>query len=275
MNKYYLSVLAFVLAVLVVAVVGVKLLSKKYYPVSTIVPTAIPTAKLVRGTLSLQLKSSVVDQSKEFEVELYGDSKGVYITGYDAVISYDPSILEYVTTQSQQSLFTVYTKSLGGKLAITGIKSPQYTQPTSFQNAPLATIRFLPKKIGECGLELLFTQHSNKQSTLITSSSENILDETRSVSVKVGKQVTAVLNKPLTLENGAIFTVTSIELPASNCRDCMNVVNFTVKRNAQTSSGSFKEGGFAGLVQNTSEVLGTTFTLVSTQSNQIVFIYSP
>ena len=93
--------------------------------------------------------------------------------------------------------------------------------------------------------------------------------------VKVGKQVTAVLNKPLTLENGATFTVTSIELPASNCRDCMNVVNFTVKRNAQTSSGSFKEGGFAGLVQNTSEVLGTTFSLVSTHSNQIVFIYSP
>lgn len=275
MNKYYLSVLAFVLAVLIVAVVGVKLLSQKYYPVSTTVPTAVPTEKVVRGSLVLQLKTPLVDQNKEFEVEVYGDSKGAHITGYDAVISYDPAILEYVSTQSQQSLFNIYSKSLNGTVAITGIKSPQVTQQVTFQNAPLALIKFKPKQLGESGLQLLFTQHSNKQSTLITSTSENILDETRGISVKVGKQVSAVLNKPLTLENGATITVTSIELPTANCRDCMQVVNFTLKKNTQSSSGSFKEGGFAGLIQNTSEVLGMTFTLVSTQSNQVVLVYSP
>ncbi len=96
------------------------------------------------GSMSLVVKDapdSRVAVGTAFTLLVLADSEGTDIVGFDALLSYDPSMNPGTATTPLTS-FKLFTFNRDGHLTFTATKSPNITTPTPFQKSQILTIPF-------------------------------------------------------------------------------------------------------------------------------------
>lgn len=109
-----------------------------------------PTIRPTKGTMSLTPKSGIARYSVNEEVilNLVADSDNEDISGYDTIVSYDSSALEFVKATSTIPEFKIFSFSKDNYLSITATKNLQATTPSVFVNTVLVELIFKPKTTG-------------------------------------------------------------------------------------------------------------------------------
>lgn len=64
-----------------------------------------------------------------------------------------------------------------------------------------------------------------------------------------------------------------VRKPSERCRDCITYAKVDVQAGTEVKTIEFKEGGFAGIIQDTQEAFGYVFTLNSVEENAITLSY--
>jgi len=115
----------------------------------TIVPTRLPHP--INGAMELQLGkgSTTLSVGKPFVVQLIATSGKSKIAGYDVVMAYDKSAFERQAVQNGDQTFRIFTFDRNERVSISATKQLQSEQITEFDNTPILSFTFLPKKKGK------------------------------------------------------------------------------------------------------------------------------
>lgn len=105
--------------------------------------------------LSLPPLQKVFSLNDQINIDIYADSEGKNISGYDLIISYDPQGLEFVSAQSTLNDFSLYSFKKEGRLSLTGTKKLNSNNQTIFASTKIAILNFKPKKRGTHTVSLL------------------------------------------------------------------------------------------------------------------------
>ncbi len=254
--------------VIVVIILGVGILAKKssFMGLGGNKPTPTSSNSKEKGGkmyLASTFGNHVFPVNEEFSLDLYIDTNSQEVGGYDAVISYDDSILEFVKAENLVSDFEMFSNELPSTsdtytfLTITGIMKLEKQKPVAFQKEPVSRLIFRAKRAGSTALEFKFTQGETDDSNIVLMNTKEILDEVESFNVsfgdshslKVGKSYTDPTSK-LTVKLVKIIT------PDSQCNDCTTDAELELTRGTEKALLTFSNGGFAGKIADTKAALG-------------------
>lgn len=147
-------------------------------------PTYAPQEK---GVLSLKLKNGqtgfAVGQAVTVVVSASSDDKS--ITGFDAVLNFDPALLQYQSSFAQDPNFQVFSSIKDGKLMITGVKNLGVTDPTVLVDSPLVEVNFLTLKSGSANLDFEFKPPSKADSNLIDDKNNEVLGKVEGITINI------------------------------------------------------------------------------------------
>lgn len=140
-----------------------------------------------KGVLSLKLKNGQTGfgVGQVAAVVVSASSDGKSITGFDAVLSFDPSLLQYQSSFAQDSNFQVFSSIKDGKLMITGVKNLGVTDPTVLVDSPLVEVNFLTLKSGSANLGFEFTPPSKADSNLIDDKNNEVLGKVEGMTINI------------------------------------------------------------------------------------------
>jgi len=148
--------------------------------------------RVVTGLLGLSQKNGEKAVSRGVPVTffLYADSKGQDITGYDAVLQYDTTKLEFKEVKSLIEGVDLYetndeVSTASSDLVITGVKGLAYDGSLVFNNTALAEVTFTPLVSGETIISFMYEPGSSSDSNLIDSKSQDILSDVMGIQVTV------------------------------------------------------------------------------------------
>ncbi len=141
-------------------------------------PTA-PAKAEAGARLSFSPAQKVVEIGEEFEVELILDTKGVETSGTDAIIGYDPTVIEILGVRpgllyQKYPVNEVDTES--GKVGFSAIATP----PSSFSGRGiLAYLKLRALKAGAANLKIEFEKGQTTDSNVVQAQSggKDILDK--------------------------------------------------------------------------------------------------
>lgn len=131
---------------------AVSSMNKPIEPSITPTPTLIPYAK--KGSMYLFAPESTVKEGQSITLQVQATSDKSDIVGFDMVVAYDDSILEFRSADSAVSSFKSYVYPRSGYVSVTMIKSLQETQATVFDKTDIATVTFTAKKKGKTIVDL-------------------------------------------------------------------------------------------------------------------------
>ena len=136
----------------------------------------------ITGRIGLSVKGSKDTFRRGDTVTLfvYADSQGQEITGYDAVLKYDPTQVTFVSVKSVIDGMDIYEtedelEDGTSELIITGIQSLSQGDPFVFDNTALAEVTFTMADRGPLDIDVVYEPGSQRESNLITSSNQDIL----------------------------------------------------------------------------------------------------
>ncbi len=246
-------------------------------PITTQVsPTVAPPTVKEKGSLTLKAKNNetVVSQKNPITLYVYADSDNQPITGYDVILNYDSTKVEFVNHKNLQLDFQVFTKKDKDKLSITGIKNLNSTTPTVFTDSSLVELTFQPQKTGQVDFSIEYTPDSKKDSNLITDKTTEILGKVEGIKLYLGQEITLTKNQPIALPNSQIsLKLLETIKPDDKCRDCITSAKIAVEKNGQTKEIEFKSGGIAGYMIDQQEAFGYQFKLENLEQNNVGLIY--
>lgn len=107
------------------------------------------------ASFGLSADKASYSPGEEIVVTLTGDTKGTEITGYDALVQYDPEYLEVVRSTSSHDFIDVYPHTNDDYVSLTGVKRITETGKVIFDGSDVATIVFTAKKSGVTALSVL------------------------------------------------------------------------------------------------------------------------
>lgn len=282
-NKKFLTLilailcLIFLLLIVSLVIILKKTSSSKPPATAKISPTKSAPVVKERGRLTLKPKNNrtIVSRQKPITLFLYADSDNQPITGYDAVVNYDSTKVDFVNYKNLQPDFQVFTKKEKNELMITGVKNLNSTGPTVFADSSLIELTFQGKQTGQTNFSLEYTPESKKDSNLINDKTKDILGKVEGVKISIGQQLNLIKNQPKAIADGKI-TLKLIEVikPDNKCRDCLTSVKVEVKKNGQTKEIEFKSGGIAGYMIDQQEAFDYLFKLTQVGQGNISLIWA-
>lgn len=133
---------------------AVSSISKPNRPSIIPTPTLIPYAK--KGLMKLYTENNILrfPVGQDVKIGVLASSEKSDIVGFDMVLSYDQSLLEFSLTTSSLSSFKAYSYPRTDYVSITMIKSLQETNATIFDNTDIAQLSFKAMKKGTTTIEL-------------------------------------------------------------------------------------------------------------------------
>ncbi len=137
------------------------------------------------GGLELILKES--DNPKlgqAFSVVILANSDNKNITGFDALVGYDKTALEFVKATEIKEDFKVLAFNNSDWITINGSRKIQYNQPVVFNNTELVEISFKPLKTGQVDLDIIENKGSEK-TQMVDVDSKIIYPRASSLTVEV------------------------------------------------------------------------------------------
>lgn len=182
-KKNYLLVLIIICSFIFLLFLGILILSKNNLKkelsttnqseIVTSYPRISPSQeakKFLKLTLSsLQKTFSLNDQ---INIEVYADSEGKNITGYDLVISYDPQVLKFINANSTLDDFSLYSFKKTGYVALTASKKLSSNNQTIFSSTRIANLSFKAIKSGKH--TILLEKNLGKEQTQMIDDQTNI-----------------------------------------------------------------------------------------------------
>ncbi len=213
------------------------------------------------GTLKLETDSRGVafEANKEIEVILSGDSKEVPVGGYDAVINYDPTMLEFISAKNEMDDFNFFTTQKTNQITFTSsVKLSR--RPSPIADGILATLRFKAKKEGQTMLTFQYEPDATIDSNMLSNKMKDILGTVGDLKLVIGKKLILTPNKPVVFE-GKTITLVELSIPAADCSDCLSLVRVAVEENGKTDILSYKNGGIEGLVEREKNIGGSLYRL--------------
>ncbi len=152
-----------------------------------------PRMSTINGRLGLTFKGSARSfrQGDKVVLFVYADAQNNQITGYDAVIHYNPKGLTYEAVSSTLEGMEVHTtdnqiKEETRELVITGIRSTSRKDPFIFSNTALVEITFMAQQSGPSQVDVMFEPGSSTDSNIMNVHNQDVLGATEGVTVTVG-----------------------------------------------------------------------------------------
>lgn len=224
------------------------------------------------GTLTLEtdVKATTYRANQEITVIVSGNSKDSAVGGYDAVINYDPEMLEFVRAKNEMDDFDFFVTQKTNQVSLTAsLKLSSNAAPLT--DAILATLSFKTKKEGATKLSFHYVPDVTTDSNMLSDKAKDILGTVQDLELTVGKKITLTLNKPVVFEDKK-YTLIEATIPDAACRDCLSVVRVAIEENGKTDILSYKNGGFDGLVEREKSIGAMVYRLedVSTTSVSLI-----
>jgi len=161
-------------------------LTAKQQEIATVSPT------VVTGLLGLSQKGGdkPVVRGQDVTLFVYADSQNQDITGYDAVLRYDNTQLEFKTVTSLIEGVDLYQTNDVAEgnlydLVITGVKSLTYQGQFLFNRTAVAEVTFRPLKSGEAKIAFMYEPGSNSDSNLIDGKNMDILSSVADLTLTI------------------------------------------------------------------------------------------
>ncbi len=132
----------------------------------------VPSPTVVRsGNVKVVLDpSSSATLGGRIFLNITADSDVKDITGFDILLSYDPTLVEITQVQSVNPDFQIIKKDAGQYLTITGFKNPSASAKHVFQDSPIISIVAKPKSKGSAVFEILGAKGREMSKFIDTSS---------------------------------------------------------------------------------------------------------
>jgi len=115
----------------------------------TVVPTRLPHP--INGAMELRTEKNATTFSlnKPFVIQLIATSGKSKIAGYDVVMAYDKIAFDRQAIQNGDATFHMFTFDRSDRVSISATKQLGSTQITEFEETPILSFTFLPKKKGK------------------------------------------------------------------------------------------------------------------------------
>ncbi len=207
---------------------------------------------------------------QDVDVVLGGDSKSIPVSGYDAVIVYDPTILTFVNATNGRDEYNIFTSKGEGKVMVTaGLKLSD--KPSALSDSILASVRFKVIKAGSSTISLSFTPGSKTDSNMLSDKTEDILGSVDDVIVRVGMKVVVSKSEPTTIE-GKKLTFVESTIPERGCADCQRIAIVSVEENGKSQDLKYVNGGFVGMSEHEKTIGDTVYQLEDMTAESITLI---
>lgn len=145
---------------------------------------AVPTIKMTKGLINLKNDSVFYDINSPINLSLVADSNGENVTAFDTVISYDPLSIDFVSADSSDPNFKVYTYKKDNRLTLTVVKTSLGNDPSIFKGEEVAKLVFTSKAKGSFSFKVLpsFDKETTK---FVNEKTEIIYPGVNEITVKV------------------------------------------------------------------------------------------
>lgn len=198
-RSFYTAIFSLVIAIFIILIAAVLALRSVYdIPVQIFSGpadvTVSPTVSLRKGSLTLTTKNGqiIYGRGETIALILTADSDNRSITGYDAVISYDSTMVRFVKATNLEKDFQTFVKKSEGTINFTGVKKLDASAPSVFAQTPIAEFVFTVQSGAAIGssvpFNLAFVPGSTQDSNLIDEASAEILGIARGTTVRVGEK---------------------------------------------------------------------------------------
>lgn len=182
----YIIILAMCFTILAYLLSGGKLFDvaskKEKVPVT-------PVKQKVKGVLKLSTKDNKRNFKVGDTVELIvsANSDGQPVIGYDAMITYDGSKLQFKESESLDPSFNMFTFTKKGKVSLTGVKRVKPAVSTVMSENPIGKIILKTTSPGPVKVSIDFIADSLKDSNLMNGKNKDILGGVEGVDLTIGK----------------------------------------------------------------------------------------
>jgi hypothetical protein len=106
-------------------------------------------------TLAAKSGQTSTTMGNSLVLEVRGVSDNEDIVGFDSLVSYDASKVQFVSATTSVPGFRVYAKDNTGFVSLTGLKNPSATGASVFSQTPILTLTFSTKAKGTAPFDLL------------------------------------------------------------------------------------------------------------------------
>lgn len=182
----YIVILAMCFTILAYLLSGGKLFDVT--PKKEKVPVT-PVKQKVKGVLKVSTKDNKrnfkVGETVELLVSANSDNQSVI--GYDVMLTYDATKLQFKETESMDPSFNMFTFTKKGKVSLTGVKRVKPAVSTVMSGAPLGKVTLKALSAGPVKVSIDFIPNSLKDSNLMNGKNEDVLGGVEGVELVVGK----------------------------------------------------------------------------------------
>ena len=144
----------------------------------------IPATDNVSMTLEADLPGNQMKVGDMIELNLFADSNGKNIVGYDVVMYYDSLAFDFLKGITKLPDYNIFTYKKGHYFTITGLKKLQSAPSPMTKANKLATLTFKATKAGK--VEFSLKQSNEKDKTdLVTDKTEVLVPTLNKMTVEV------------------------------------------------------------------------------------------
>jgi len=139
------------------------------------------------------IKISTKDNKRSYKV---GDTVELIVTassdkqpviGYDVMLTYDETKLQFKESESLDSSFNMFTFTKKGKVSLTGVKRVKPAVSTVMSENPIGKLNFKATSTGPVAVTIDFISNSLKDSNLVNGKNEDVLGGVEGVDLTIGK----------------------------------------------------------------------------------------
>lgn len=160
-KKAVLVIIAIVIIIVIFVVIQKSV--KKTNPL-TVIPTSSPISNpspakniINSGSFNLKIADGAVkkESGKEFTVDVLADSNGKDVVGYDIILQFDSTRLDFIKSESKINDFTIYKNNDTGKISFTGVKKIASNSTNILSGKSLVTLTFKAKAQGHASISII------------------------------------------------------------------------------------------------------------------------
>lgn len=204
-------------------------------------------------------------QGEEIIINLYGDSRGKEVSGFDLLLTVLESDVSLVKAEGLIPGFEVSSVSHPESISITGLRDLQALKSPIFNNEPVARLTFMPHKTGQIDFHIAFQIGQTIDSNLVVGT-DDILGEAQSTSVFVTQTpaITMKQGSRVKLESGLNLQLVKLTQADPQClADCSLQADFQLMTDDATvvDSVTVMLGGFEGDLSKEVELRGYLFSI--------------
>ncbi len=108
-----------------------------------------PTFVTTKGFINLQNVQAQNNVDTPVNLSLNVDSNGENVTALDVVMSYDPIAFDFISAESIDPSFKVYSYKKDNRLTLTVVKNNQNAVSSIFKSQSIVNLSFQPKSKGD------------------------------------------------------------------------------------------------------------------------------